>query len=76
MTSAVYARHTSEHIKAARRRQERVSKGIIYGLLIGGSLMFMLPLIIMVSTSLKSYTEINTYPPTFFPSQAFPSNYL
>ncbi len=36
----------------------------------------MLPLIIMVSTSLKSYTEINTYPPTFLPNQIFPSNYV
>ncbi|MBI1280670.1 MAG: ABC transporter permease subunit [Anaerolineaceae bacterium] len=35
----------------------------------------MLPLIVMVSTSLKSFTEINKYPPTFLPSQIIPSNY-
>jgi multiple sugar transport system permease protein len=75
MTTAVYERYDSEHVKAQRRRQERLSKGILYGLLISGALIFMLPLIVMVSTSLKSYTEINKYPPTFLPTQVFPSNY-
>src|SRR5262249_55222671 len=38
-------------------------------------LVFMLPLVVMVSTSLKSFTEINTYPPSFFPKTLVPSNY-
>ena len=48
-----------------------VSKGIVYTLLIVGMLIFVLPLVLMVSTSLKSYTEINTYPPTFLPKSDF-----
>lgn len=60
---------------AVRHRREVISKGAIYGLLILGSLLFMLPLILMVSTSLKSYTEINQYPPTFLPQEIVPSNY-
>src|SRR6185369_1165718 len=62
-------------IKAARRRQELVSKSVVYGLLLLGTAIFVLPLIIMVSTSLKSYTEINRYPPTFLPNQVITSNY-
>lgn len=76
MTTAVYERQDSEYVKSVRQRQERISKGILYGLLISGALIFMLPLIVMVSTSLKSFNEINTYPPTFLPSQVVPSNYV
>ncbi len=65
----------SARIKAVRRRQEIVSKGIIYALLITGTLIFVLPLVIMVSTSLKSFNEINHYPPTFLPNQVITTNY-
>ncbi len=75
MATATYTQYSSARTKELRRRQERLSKGILYFLLISGALMFMLPLIIMVSTSLKSYTEINKYPPTFLPNQVLPSNY-
>jgi multiple sugar transport system permease protein len=75
MTEAVYSRSDTAHVQAVRRRKELVSKSTIYILLILGSLVFMLPLIVMVSTSLKSYTEINQYPPTFLPNQLVPSNY-
>ena len=67
MTSTVYTKTNlmpdSAQVKAARRRQEWVSKGIVYALLISGTLIFVLPLVVMVSTSLKSYNEINHYPP-------------
>jgi multiple sugar transport system permease protein len=75
MATATYTQYNSQYVKALRRRQERLSKGILYFLLITGALMFMLPLIIMVSTSLKSYTEINKYPPTFLPNQVLATNY-
>lgn len=75
MTSAVYNLSDSEKIKAVRRRQEFTSKGVIYVLLIMGALTFMLPLVVMVSTSFKSFTEINTYPPTFLPKQIITTNY-
>jgi multiple sugar transport system permease protein len=74
-TRAIYNSPTSQEVKAVRRRQEFTSKGFVYGLLIAGAVIFLLPLIVMVSTSLKSYTEINRYPPTFLPTQIFPSNY-
>jgi multiple sugar transport system permease protein len=74
-TRAIYNRPTSQQVKAVRQRRELTSKGLVYGLLIAGGIIFLLPLIVMVSTSLKSYTEINRYPPTFLPTQVFPSNY-
>ncbi len=72
MTSIVRSTLTSN--KAAHRRQ-RFNKAFIYLLLIGGALIYMLPLIVMVSTSFKPFTEINTYPPTFLPNEWRPSNY-
>jgi multiple sugar transport system permease protein len=52
-----------------------LNKSAIYLLLILGSLVFTLPLLIMVFTSFKSFGEINTYPPTFLPNQWLPGNY-
>lgn len=77
MTDTVYTGQMTDsaRILAVRHRREVVSKGTIYALLIIGSLLFMLPLILMVSTSLKSYTEINQYPPTFLPNEVVVSNY-
>lgn len=78
MTSAVYNNSSvtsSSDVKAVRRRQEFISKGFIYTLLVVGTAVFILPLIVMVSTSLKSFTEINKYPPTFFPNQVITTNY-
>ncbi len=60
---------------AAHRRRKQVGMGTVYALLIAGSLLFMLPLIIMVSTSFKSFSEINSYPPTFLPKEWLPNNY-
>ncbi len=71
------ARVTSDNqrLKAAQRRSHTTKQGVVYALLIGGALMFMLPLIIMVSTSLKPLTEIVSYPPSFLPKTLLPANY-
>jgi multiple sugar transport system permease protein len=57
------------------RRQQAGRRVVIYMLLIGGALVFTLPLILMFSTSLKPLTEINTYPPSFLPRSPLLSNY-
>ena len=72
MTSIARSAFTSN--ESARRRQQ-FHTSFIYLLLIGGALIYMLPLIIMVNTSFKPFTEINTYPPTFWPSEWRPTNY-
>src|SRR5215510_1416518 len=65
----------NERIRANNRRKQATKQGVVYALLIGGALLFMLPLIVMLSTSLKPLTEINSYPPTFLPRTILPENY-
>jgi multiple sugar transport system permease protein len=57
------------------QRSVGLHQGGVYLLLIIGALGFSLPLLIMVFTSFKSFGEINTYPPTFLPTQWVPGNY-
>lgn len=64
-----------KRLSAIRRRRFVTRQWIIYGLLIGGAVMFALPLVLMLSTSLKPLSEINSYPPTFFPKTLLPANY-
>jgi len=64
-----------ERPQEAARRRRQFNMTVIYALLILGALVYTLPLIIMLNTSLKPFTEINTYPPTFFPNELRPSNY-
>lgn len=60
----------------AHKQQQLLGKGIVYGLLLLGASVFILPLVVMISTSFKSFNEINSYPPTFFPNEWLPQNYL
>jgi multiple sugar transport system permease protein len=64
-----------DRVRLSHQRKQVAMRGFTYALLILGALIFMLPLILMVSTSLKSYTEINRYPPTFLPQQVVLTNY-
>lgn len=64
-----------ERPQEAARRRKQFNMTVIYALLIAGALIYTLPLIVMVSTSVKPYTEINTYPPTFLPNEVRLSNY-
>jgi len=57
------------------RRDVGLHKAGVYLLLIIGALGFTVPLMVMVFTSFKPFSEINTYPPTFLPNQWTPSNY-
>src|SRR5260221_4230969 len=65
----------SERLNAAHRRQQATRQSIVYVLLVAGTLIFILPIVVMVSTSLKSFGEINTYPPSFLPHNVLVSNY-
>jgi multiple sugar transport system permease protein len=50
-------------------------KIFVYGLLLTGSIVFILPFLWMVSTSLKPANEVFTYPPSFLPSSFQWQNY-
>src|SRR5687768_14375225 len=49
-------------------RQRRWTVGVVHVLLVAGSLVFLFPLLWMLSTSLKPIQETMTSPPVFIPS--------
>jgi len=58
-------------------RTRRILKiGLIYALLIGLSIPFLLPFGWMIATSLKKSEDVFTYPPTFFPNSFEWRNYI
>jgi multiple sugar transport system permease protein len=59
----------------SRRKPITPQRTLVYTLLVLGAALFAMPLIIMVTTSFKSYSEINHYPPTILPNTWFPQNY-
>src|SRR5450432_363411 len=75
-TKARSSRMLGVKSQRANQRQGIINKSTIYLLLIMGALIFTLPLIIMVFTSFKPFSEINSYPPTFLPNQWVPQNYV
>jgi ABC-type glycerol-3-phosphate transport system permease component len=49
---------------------------IVYALLIAGSIVFLLPFMWMVATSLKQSQDVFTYPPSFLPNSFEWQNYI
>jgi multiple sugar transport system permease protein len=76
------ATQSPQPVAAARRparsmRQgQRIQRVIIYALLIGLSVLFILPFMWMISTSLKQQQDVFTYPPSFFPNSFEWRNYI
>lgn len=59
-----------------RRPPIRIGRLVLHVILIGGSIVMLLPFIWMLSTSLKDPSEIFTYPPIWIPSRIAWENYL
>src|SRR3712207_4113630 len=57
------------------RGQRLIRSIVVYTLLIAGSVMFILPFMWMLSTSLKQSQDVFTYPPSFFPTSFEWRNY-
>ncbi len=57
------------------RNQRLVQRVIVYALLLALSVLFVLPFMWMVSTSLKQSEDVFTYPPGFFPTTFLWQNY-
>jgi len=53
-----------------------ISKVIVYVLLIGGSIIFLIPLVWMLSTALKPQDEVFSFPPNFIPSRVVWANFV
>jgi multiple sugar transport system permease protein len=56
----------------------RISIGVVvtYTLIVAGALIIIFPFIWMFLTSFKNIQESNTFPPTLFPTQWVPGNYV
>jgi multiple sugar transport system permease protein len=58
------------------RARHVIRQAIIYALLLGLSVMFLLPFMWMVATSLKKSQDVFTYPPSFLPNSFEWQNYI
>lgn len=65
-----------EQSKRRKRNSEIIQRILIYGLLLAGSIVFILPFLWMVSTSLKPSQEVFTFPPNLIPSRIVWQNYI
>ena len=69
------ARLEHESMSSVRQR-DRISRLLLYALLVIGAVMAMLPMVWMVSASLMPSGEASTYPPRFFPSRVTLDHYV
>lgn len=63
------------HFKS-RKRQKQIGKILTYLLLVGVSIILLIPLFWMISTSLKSMEEVVQFPPSLIPETIQWENYL
>jgi multiple sugar transport system permease protein len=62
-------------LRSAPRKPFRPSVALTYTLLVVGAATFAMPLIVMITTSFKSFSEINSFPPRILPDAWLPQNY-
>ena len=62
----------------SRPRSQRglLGRVVLYALAVGGAVIFMLPFVWTIGTSLKPQSELYTFPPTFWPSEPRWQNYV
>jgi ABC-type glycerol-3-phosphate transport system permease component len=78
MTAKVIGeRPAAAAINAPLRKQHSLfAQLVLYALAIGGAMIFMLPFLWTIGTSLKPQNELYTFPPTFWPSEPRWQNYV
>src|SRR5687768_9375332 len=69
-------RRAVEQAKMRKRTVSLIGKVLVYGLLIAGAIVFIIPFMWMLSTSLKPAEEVFSYPPQFLPSFFVWRNYI
>jgi multiple sugar transport system permease protein len=74
-TSPAAMVRTSSRPRGALISRHLLHKIFVYGLLLVGSILFIMPFLWMVSTSFKPSNEVFTYPPSFLPSSFQWQNY-
>lgn len=76
MTGASIARPANVPDRRARLSRDRLGRAILYALAIALGFVFVLPFLWMLMTALKSRGELNLFPPTIWPNDWTPSNFL
>ncbi len=72
---AAIAQHSAFRGKRSKRRPLDWVKVLAHVVLIAGSIMFLMPFIYVVSTSLKTAADVYTFPPEFIPDPIAWENY-
>lgn len=67
---------TGRRMQLGVRRGQVLHRTLVYALLLGLSVVFLLPFLWMVSTSLKNEQDVFSYPPSFFPNSFEWQNYV
>src|SRR5262245_23937148 len=67
---------SGQHSIAGLRTRRMAKQILVYALLLAGSVLFILPFLWMISTSLKQSKDVFTYPPSFFPTSFEWRNYI
>jgi len=67
---------SARKVRIGLRRGQQLHRLLVYALLLGLSMVFLLPFFWMVSTSLKHEQDVFTYPPSFFPNSFRWENYV
>ncbi|MDP9379245.1 MAG: carbohydrate ABC transporter permease, partial [Chloroflexota bacterium] len=67
---------SDERLGVRLTRPQVVHRLLVYALLVGLSIVFMLPFMWMISTSLKQSREVFTFPPQFLPNSFEWRNYI
>lgn len=76
MSGATFVRATPAPTGNARLVRARLGRALLYALAIALGFIFVLPFLWMVMTALKSRGELNLFPPTLWPNEWTPSNFL
>lgn len=76
MSGASIVRATSAPDRSARLISARLGRAFLYALAIALGFIFVLPFLWMVMAALKSRGELNLFPPTLWPNEWTPSNFL
>ena len=76
VTQPSAGRSAPAHRSLGMRATKRVHMIIVYALLLGLSMLFILPFMWMISTSLKQPQDVFSYPPSFLPNSFQWRNYI
>jgi ABC-type glycerol-3-phosphate transport system permease component len=63
-------------LRQSKNRGERIQTFVVHAILITGAIVVMIPLVWMLSTSLKVPSQVNKFPPVWIPNPVVWSNYV